>query len=59
MDQSYDQVRKLLTPADFHKLFSIQKNLPDDSPDWLSEWRLRMSTDNAWLLNEVGWEEHR
>jgi len=38
---------------------NIQKNLPDDSPEWLSGWRLRMSTDNAWLLNEVGWEEHR
>lgn len=38
---------------------NIQKNLPSASPEWLVGWRLRMSMDNAWLLNEVGWAEHR
>lgn len=38
---------------------SLQKQLPDDAPDWLANWSSRMLTKNAWLLNEVGWGEHR
>ena len=39
-------------------IFSIQKNLAEDAPDWLLTWQSRMQSANAWLLNEVGWEEH-
>ena len=37
----------------------VQKQLPSDAPDWLANWSSRMATANAWLLNEVGWSEHR
>ena len=45
---------------DVHKyVFSIQKNLGEEAPDWLLKWQSRMKPENAWLLNEVGWDEHQ